>query len=341
MHRGYKRAAFLDFLSSVQRSSERRRQVDFGTQAQLQKCRARHDTRAPDSRLQLQRRRRARLREHRRGRELRRRGHAAPDDAVRGQQGHVTPRERARREARGADDARPALTDEGIAFHERCRRALELLADAAEEVSSGARAMRGTIRLGLPPLFGTHFVPRVLPALLAVHPDLRIELVSTMRVADLIDQRLDLLIAVGELRDSSFVARPLGYGQFVVVGSPAYLARAGAPRSPADLATHRCLAFGSARHDERSPALRRHAPPRSDGERGARSGSAAAVCRRARRRPGSARQSPRRLRARAKAGVTRLPRRPYRTAPRPRPGRRSPRTAGVSGARGKARRPPR
>lgn len=135
------------------------------------------------------------------------------------------------------------VTEEGAAFLERCRRAFELLAEAAEEASSGARAMRGTIRVGMPPLFGTHFLPRVLPAFLAEHPELRVELVSTMRLTDVVEKGLDLAIAVGELPDSSLVARPLGHGELVVVASPRYLADAGSPRAPADLARHRCLVY--------------------------------------------------------------------------------------------------
>jgi DNA-binding transcriptional LysR family regulator len=135
------------------------------------------------------------------------------------------------------------LTEEGFAFRERCVRAFDLLAEAAEEASSSARAMRGTIRIGLPSLFGTHFLPRALPAFVTAHPDIRVELVSTMRLTDVVDLGLDLAIIVGELPDSSLLARPLGYGEFVVVASPAYLAHAGTPHAPEDLAEHRCLAY--------------------------------------------------------------------------------------------------
>lgn len=135
------------------------------------------------------------------------------------------------------------VTEEGTAFLERCRRAFDLLAEAAEEASSGTRAMRGTIRVGVPPLFGTYFLPRVLPAFLEAHPELRIDLVSTMRLSDVIEKRLDLAIAVGELPDSSLIARPLGYGELVIVASPRYLDAAGVPHAPEDLARHRCLVY--------------------------------------------------------------------------------------------------
>lgn len=136
------------------------------------------------------------------------------------------------------------LTEEGMAFHERCARAFELLAEAAEEASAGTRAVAGTVRLGLPPLFGTFLVAPLLPVLLARHPKLRIEIVSTMRLSDVFDLGLDVAIAVGALPDSSLVARPLGYGQFVTVAAPGCFAKAATrPSRPEGLGDHRCLAY--------------------------------------------------------------------------------------------------
>lgn len=135
------------------------------------------------------------------------------------------------------------LTDEGTAFRERCERAFVLLGEAAEEVSRGAQSVRGSVRIGVPPLFGTHFLPGALARLAERHPELRVEIVSTMRASDLVERRLDLAIVVGPLPDASYVARPLGYGRFVFVASPSYLARRGTPRRPADLEQHACLTY--------------------------------------------------------------------------------------------------
>lgn len=135
------------------------------------------------------------------------------------------------------------LTEEGTAFHERCARAFDLLAEAAEEASAGTLAVAGTVRVGLPPLFGTFVVAPLLPALLAQHPKLRIEIVSTMRLSDIFDLGLDVAIAVGALPDSSLVARPLGHGQFVTVAAPACFREAPRPSRPEELLAHRCLAY--------------------------------------------------------------------------------------------------
>lgn len=135
------------------------------------------------------------------------------------------------------------LTEEGMAFHERCARAFELLAEAAEEAGAVAHAVSGTVRVGLPPLFGTFVVAPMLPALLARHPKLRIEIVSTMLLSDIFDLGLDVAIAVGALPDSSLVARPLGYGQFVTVAAPACFGERPRPSRPEELLAHQCLAY--------------------------------------------------------------------------------------------------
>jgi DNA-binding transcriptional LysR family regulator len=135
------------------------------------------------------------------------------------------------------------LTEEGMGFHARCARAFGMLAEAVEEASNGAHALVGTIRLGLPPLFGTFVVPDIVASFLAQNPRLRVELVSTMRPSDLVDRGLDAVIVVGALEDSSFAVQPLGRGQFVTVASPAYLAKAGTPRELEELESHACITY--------------------------------------------------------------------------------------------------
>jgi DNA-binding transcriptional LysR family regulator len=138
------------------------------------------------------------------------------------------------------------LTDEGTAFAERCDRAFALLAEAAEEASASTRSVAGVLRVGMPPLFGTHLVGPRLPALLLRHPELRVELKTLLRPGDFLDAGLDCAIAVGRLPDSSLAARPLGYGLFVTVASPAYLQAAGMPATVEDLSRHRRIGFTGA-----------------------------------------------------------------------------------------------
>ncbi len=132
------------------------------------------------------------------------------------------------------------LTAEGKGFHEGCARAFQLLADATEEVTAGADVISGTVRLGLPTILGTYLVGPRIRQLLDTHPQLRLDVVSTMRLSDMTERGLDLMIMVGPLPDSSLHARPLGYAQFVTVAAPETVG-ADPPANPSDLDRFRCL----------------------------------------------------------------------------------------------------
>lgn len=137
---------------------------------------------------------------------------------------------------------RVQLTAEGAAFHARCRHILDELQDAEAMLASSARAPRGTLRVTLPTI-GYRFLLPILPAFVAKYPALELDLDFNDRVVDVIDAGVDVAIRSGELADSRLMARRLGPFRFVLCASPGYLDEHGAPRTPADLAEHRCLRF--------------------------------------------------------------------------------------------------
>jgi DNA-binding transcriptional LysR family regulator len=136
-----------------------------------------------------------------------------------------------------------ALTEEGATFLEGARAAVDA-ADAALGALGARRGeVAGRVRLGAGVAFGRlHVVPRLAP-LLARHAGLTVELRLGDGAADLVEEGLDATIRVGELTDPTLVARRIGMTRRVVVASPAYLARAGVPQRPEDLAGHECLLF--------------------------------------------------------------------------------------------------
>lgn len=146
------------------------------------------------------------------------------------------------------------LTPEGAAFYERCARILDEIATAEQEAAAGA-APRGRLRVNASVHFAmAHLLPLV-PAFLAVHPQMSIEVTVTDRVVDLLEERADVAIRVGPMRDSRLVARKIAKGGAMVVASPAYLERAGTPRTPEDLARHNMLGFTFTRIVEGWPFL--------------------------------------------------------------------------------------
>ncbi len=72
----------------------------------------------------------------------------------------------------------------------------------------------------------------------------RLEVLCTDRLLDLVEESFDLAIRAGPLLDSTLIARPLGVIEFILVASPRYLEKRGRPRSPEELPKHDCLIFG-------------------------------------------------------------------------------------------------
>ena len=136
-----------------------------------------------------------------------------------------------------------SLTEAGRLFLERARRILVEVEEARLSVTQLEADPRGTLRLNLPTAFGrTHVVP-MLPDFLAQYPDLSLDLSLTDAFVDLVEEGIDLAVRVGELQDSSLVARKLAPNIRVICASPDYFERHGYPMCPDDLESHNCLIY--------------------------------------------------------------------------------------------------
>ncbi|MBB4859253.1 DNA-binding transcriptional LysR family regulator [Novosphingobium chloroacetimidivorans] len=127
------------------------------------------------------------------------------------------------------------LTEDGRTFHARARG---LLADADDLQSMFAgehAALRGRLRVDLPTEVVRTAIMPALPTFLSAHPDLELELSSTDRQVDLVQEGFDCVLRIGPVGDESLIARPLGRLRMVNAASPAYLARHCVPRSIEDL----------------------------------------------------------------------------------------------------------
>jgi DNA-binding transcriptional LysR family regulator len=110
---------------------------------------------------------------------------------------------------------------------------------------------RGLLRVSAPVTFGTVHVAPAIADYLAVYPDVSVELVLNDRFVDLLEEGFDVAIRVGQLPDSSLIARRLINAQTILCASPQYLKRHGEPNSLHDLAHHNCLAHSlSTPHNE-------------------------------------------------------------------------------------------
>jgi DNA-binding transcriptional LysR family regulator len=135
------------------------------------------------------------------------------------------------------------LTDIGASYYERVKVILAEV-EAAEGLAAETRAVpRGRVRVNAPVTFGMHALAPRLPEYLAANPEVTIDLSLSNGYVDAIDEGFDIVFRIGELADSSLVARELAPYQLVLCAAPAYLERHAAILTPFDLSQHECLGF--------------------------------------------------------------------------------------------------
>jgi DNA-binding transcriptional LysR family regulator len=137
------------------------------------------------------------------------------------------------------------LTDTGRSFYERSARILCDLDEAESAVAQQHGELRGQIRVALPLSFGIHHMGEPIAGFNRLHPRIRFDLDLSDRRVDLIQEGIDVGIRIGELRDSSMIARRLFESRTVICASPAYLRDNGVPEHPASLRDHRCLIYSN------------------------------------------------------------------------------------------------
>ncbi|WP_022720378.1 LysR family transcriptional regulator [Rhodopseudomonas sp. B29] len=135
------------------------------------------------------------------------------------------------------------LTPEGATFYERAVRILDEMAVAEREAAVGATPT-GLLRVNTSVPFGLRCLLPLLPDFTRRYPGIKVEVTLTDIVVDLLEQRADVAIRVGAMRESRLLARKLGDSRMVVVASPDYLAERGTPQTPKDLSNHNLLDFG-------------------------------------------------------------------------------------------------
>lgn len=136
-----------------------------------------------------------------------------------------------------------ALTDDGLAFFERCKGILAEVADAEQAIAGADGRLTGTIRVTAPVAFGRAWITPLIAKFALLHPELSFHLQLTDTIVDLLDDNIDLALRMGDLADSSLRSRRLVKAQRLICGAPAYLKRRGVPQTLADLEDHDCIAI--------------------------------------------------------------------------------------------------
>jgi DNA-binding transcriptional LysR family regulator len=136
-----------------------------------------------------------------------------------------------------------SLTDTGQAYVAACRRIVEDVAEAERAASGEFSAPKGDLAITAPVVFGRLHVLPIILEFLRAYPYIDIRLVQLDRVVSLLEEKFDLAVRIGELPDSSLLARRVGEIRCVLCGSPDYFARRAMPERPEQLAAHDCITF--------------------------------------------------------------------------------------------------
>ena len=140
-----------------------------------------------------------------------------------------------------------SLTDAGQDFYQRASRLLADWREAEAAVSDAQTALSGSIRLAMPLSFGLSYLGAALIKFQDLHPDISFDVDLSDRLVDLVSEGMDLAIRIGELPDSSLIARRIAPVTTHAVASPDYIQRHGKPASPQDLLAHPELRYSTRR----------------------------------------------------------------------------------------------
>ena len=140
---------------------------------------------------------------------------------------------------------RQSLTEAGAQFYQRAQQLLADLDEAEQFVADAQCRVSGKIKLAAPLGLGVDLLAEPISQFMAEHDEVKIDINLNDRQVDLIEENIDLAIRIGDMEDSSLIARKLGSVHFVVCASPGYLAAHGEPRHPSELSDHQVMVYSN------------------------------------------------------------------------------------------------
>jgi LysR family transcriptional regulator for bpeEF and oprC len=135
------------------------------------------------------------------------------------------------------------LTPDGERLFRRCERILGEIEALQAEASGARETLGGTLRIDAPVAYGQQVILPRLARLQGQHPALGLDLRLNDAQSDLLREGVDLAVRIGEMKDSTLIARRIDWQALVLCAAPAYLAERGTPRRLRDLDTHVAVAF--------------------------------------------------------------------------------------------------
>ncbi len=137
-------------------------------------------------------------------------------------------------------------TEVGKLYFQHCSRIIEEAEQAREVIQNMQAEPSGLLRLTLPLAFGNEFIQLLIKDFLQLHPKIKVEIQMDNRNLDMLDEELDVAFRMGDLADSSLVARHIGMNRLILCATPAYLQQHGTPETMQDLVDHEFIRHPSA-----------------------------------------------------------------------------------------------
>lgn len=136
-----------------------------------------------------------------------------------------------------------SLTEAGEYYFANAVKALAYASEAEDSVTQLQAIPQGRLRISAPMSFGRLHIAPLIPKFMAQYPSIHVDLVMDDRVIDMVEGGFDVAVRVGDLPDSTLIARPLAPMRYVICASPEYAKTHILPRTPAELSEHSCLLF--------------------------------------------------------------------------------------------------
>lgn len=136
---------------------------------------------------------------------------------------------------------RLTLTEDGRQYLWEAERLVDQMGQVEASVSRRDEVPQGTLKIAMPASFGRQHIAPLMPKFLKHYPDVRLNMLLSDDMIDVVGQGVDMAIRICHLKDSEFIARKLAPDHRVVCASPEYIKRHGIPKSPEELSSHNCL----------------------------------------------------------------------------------------------------
>lgn len=136
-----------------------------------------------------------------------------------------------------------SLTQAGEQYLDYASRAFEAAKQGEDIITQQQGKPKGLVKFGVPMSFGRLHIAPLITDFQTRYPDIQLDMQLDDSIVDIVEAGLDFVIRIGELKDSSLIAKPIAPCHSIICASPNYLAKAGTPESPQSLTEHNCLRY--------------------------------------------------------------------------------------------------